>query len=87
MYPVVNTEQAQAWNGYEDFHWADNHDRWNGVSAAVNDDLLAATGIDDRTRILDIGCGTGQTTRGRPPPGTVWLSESTCPGRCSSGRG
>lgn len=34
MPDIVNTEQAQAWNGPEGAHWARNQDRWNAVSPA-----------------------------------------------------
>ena len=63
MHSIVNTEQAAAWNGYEGRHWADNQDRWDAVAGGLNDHLLAGAAIDERDRVLDIGCGTGQTTR------------------------
>lgn len=63
MTDVVNTEQAQAWNGSEGAHWARNQDRWNAVNEGFNEPLLDAAGITDHHRVLDIGCGSGQTTR------------------------
>lgn len=29
---IANTEQAQAWNGYEGAYWARNQDRWDAVN-------------------------------------------------------
>lgn len=63
MLDVVNTEQAQAWNGSEGAHWARNQDRWNAVNEGFNEPLLEAAGITGDHRVLDIGCGSGQTTR------------------------
>ncbi|MEU1331488.1 methyltransferase domain-containing protein [Streptomyces sp. NPDC005865] len=64
---VVNTEQAQAWNGPEGSHWAENQDRWNAVNEGFNEPLLDAAGLTPETagdhRVLDLGCGSGQTTR------------------------
>lgn len=42
MHPIVNTEQAAAWNGYEGRHWATHQARWDGVSGGFNDHLFAA---------------------------------------------
>ena len=63
MYSIVNTEQAEAWNGYEGQHWADHHDHWDAVSGGLNSPLLTAASISEQDRVLDIGCGNGQTTR------------------------
>lgn len=63
MPDIVNTEQAQAWNGPEGAHWARHQDRWNAVNEGFNEPLLDAAGIAGDVRTLDIGCGTGQTTR------------------------
>lgn len=63
MLDVVNTEQAQAWNGPEGAHWARHQDRWNAVNEGFNEPLLDAARITQGHRVLDIGCGSGQTTR------------------------
>lgn len=63
MSDIVNTEQAQAWNGPEGAHWARNQDRWNAVNEGFNEPLLDAAALTEGCRVLDIGCGSGQTTR------------------------
>ncbi|WP_030240321.1 class I SAM-dependent methyltransferase [Streptomyces sp. NRRL S-350] len=63
MRTPVNTAQAQAWNGDEGRHWSDRHDRWNAINEGFNPLLLAAAAIAPDDRVLDIGCGAGQTTR------------------------
>jgi SAM-dependent methyltransferase len=60
---VVNTAQAEAWNGPEGAYWAAHQDRWNAINAGYNTPLLTAAGIGETDRVLDIGCGSGQTTR------------------------
>ncbi|MEV8015511.1 class I SAM-dependent methyltransferase [Streptomyces sp. NPDC086554] len=63
MEQIANTEQAQAWNGYEGTHWARNQDRWDAVNAGFNEPLLTAAALTGGERVLDIGCGAGATTR------------------------
>ncbi|MFR9792881.1 class I SAM-dependent methyltransferase [Streptomyces sp. MB22_4] len=64
MPDIVNTEQAQAWNGPEGTHWARNQDRWNAVNEGFDEPLLDAAAVTGTThRVLDLGCGSGQTTR------------------------
>ncbi|MGV9555289.1 class I SAM-dependent methyltransferase [Streptomyces sp. NPDC003522] len=63
MPDIVNTEQAQAWNGPEGSHWARHQDRWNSVNEGFDEPLLDAAGISGSHRVLDLGCGSGQTTR------------------------
>ncbi|GAA2567515.1 MULTISPECIES: class I SAM-dependent methyltransferase [Streptomyces] len=63
MPDIVNTEQAQAWNGPEGAHWARNQDRWNAVNEGFDEPLLDAAAITGTHRTLDLGCGSGQTTR------------------------
>jgi len=60
---VVNTHQAEAWNGYEGVHWAQHQDRYDAMNSGFNEPLLAAASIGERDHVLDIGCGNGQITR------------------------
>ncbi|CNE05808.1 type 11 methyltransferase [Mycobacterium tuberculosis] len=63
MADIVNEHQAEAWNGYEGEHWAAHHARYDAVNGGFNDALLDAAAVGPRDRVLDIGCGNGQTTR------------------------
>ncbi|MEV7969829.1 class I SAM-dependent methyltransferase [Sphaerisporangium sp. NPDC088356] len=63
MHSIVNTQQAEAWNGYEGNHWADNRDRYDAVNSGFNGYLLDAASIGEHDRVLDVGCGNGQVTR------------------------
>ncbi|MGW6535506.1 class I SAM-dependent methyltransferase [Streptomyces sp. NPDC055051] len=63
MQQIANDRQAQAWNGPEGAHWADHHDRFDRLNSGFDDALFAAAAIGESDRVLDIGCGTGQTTR------------------------
>jgi SAM-dependent methyltransferase len=59
----ANTGQAQAWDGDEGAYWAENAGRFDRALAAYRERFVAAAGIGRADRVLDIGCGTGQTTR------------------------
>ncbi|HEY4018293.1 MAG TPA: methyltransferase domain-containing protein [Pseudonocardiaceae bacterium] len=63
MTTIVNTHKAQAWNGYEGEHWAEEYERYNRANDGMNQPLLDAAAITETDRVLDIGCGTGRTTR------------------------
>ncbi|MEV0906255.1 class I SAM-dependent methyltransferase [Streptomyces hokutonensis] len=63
MQTVANTHQTEAWNGYEGRHWAENRRRYDAVNGGMNKPLFEAAAITAPDRVLDIGCGTGQTTR------------------------
>ncbi|AXI80093.1 class I SAM-dependent methyltransferase [Peterkaempfera bronchialis] len=63
MHRIVNTEQSTAWNGYEGSHWAAHQSRYDAVNSGFNDCLLTAAAIGVGDRVLDIGCGNGQSTR------------------------
>ncbi|GAA3730367.1 methyltransferase domain-containing protein [Plantactinospora mayteni] len=60
---IVNTAQAAAWNGPEGANWAAQSERDDPVNGALTEALLSAAAIGPEDRVLDIGCGTGETTR------------------------
>ena len=59
----ANAGQARAWDGDEGAYWADNAERFDRAVAAYHGPFMAACRIARGERVLDIGCGTGQTTR------------------------
>jgi ubiquinone/menaquinone biosynthesis C-methylase UbiE len=63
MDTVVNVDQAKAWNGWEGENWARNSDRYDAMNGGFNDALFQAADVGERDRVLDIGCGVGETTR------------------------
>lgn len=71
---TANAHQNEAWNGYEGRQWAEEHERWSVTLASVNEPLFTAARIGAADRVLDIGCGTGETTRlaaGKAPRGSA----------------
>jgi len=61
--PIANVEQAQAWDGDEGDHWVRYQQRYDAMTRAFTEPLLSAAAIVATDRVLDIGCGNGQTTR------------------------
>jgi SAM-dependent methyltransferase len=58
-----NVEQWGAWDGDQGAFWTARADRFNEGVARYHDRFLAAAAIDASANVLDIGCGSGQTTR------------------------
>ncbi len=59
----TNTDQLRAWDGAEGAYWADHADYFDRSVASYHHRLLDAAAIGEGDRVLDVGCGTGQTTR------------------------
>ena len=60
---VVNVEMAAAWDGDEGDDWARDWRRYDRAVQAHHRVLLDACGIGRTDRVLDVGCGTGETAR------------------------
>lgn len=58
-----NTTQLAAWDGDEGAYWATHADHFDRSVAPYHQRLLEAAAIGPSERVLDIGCGTGQTAR------------------------
>ena len=58
-----NREQLHAWDGDEGAYWAAHPDHFERALTAYHPRFLDAAAIADGDRVLDVGCGTGLTTR------------------------
>ena len=67
----TNRAQAEAWDGTEGAYWAAHPDRFDTALARYQPAFHAAADIGPGDRVLDVGCGTGLTTRAaaRSAPG------------------
>ena len=62
-FDLTNDKQAIAWDGDAGAYWAANAAQLDRSLAGYTARFLAAAAIEPTDRVLDIGCGTGQTTR------------------------
>ena len=60
---VVNTDQAAAWDGHEGDVWTEHADRYDRAGRRIWQRFAAANLIGQADRIVDVGCGTGHSTR------------------------
>jgi SAM-dependent methyltransferase len=58
-----NIEQLRAWDGDEGAYWAAHDDYFDRAMVEHHERLLSTAAIAPFERVIDIGCGTGQTTR------------------------
>jgi len=59
---AVNAEQAEDWNGASGREFIEQRERHELMLGRLRARLLAAAAIRDGQRVLDVGCGCGETT-------------------------
>jgi SAM-dependent methyltransferase len=70
----TNAEQAGEWDGDDGAYWATYHREYERLLEVFDATLVEAGEVGRDDRVLDIGCGTGATTRAvatRATDGTV----------------
>ena len=60
---VANVDMAAAWDGPEGDHWTENAERYEATSERYGELLLQAVAFSGTENVLDVGCGTGRSTR------------------------
>lgn len=63
METIANVEMAAMWDGEEADEWIANADRYDATDRWINERFESATTIEPTDRVLDIGCGTGKSSR------------------------
>jgi SAM-dependent methyltransferase len=60
---IANVDQAAAWDGHEGVRWAETEEHLSRALRRHADRLIPAAAIGSADRVLDIGCGCGESTR------------------------
>ena len=74
MTAIANVEMASLWDGEEGDDWTDNADYYDATGEWIVRRWDAEVEIHKTDRVLDVGCGTGKSSRDaarRAPAGTV----------------
>jgi len=58
-----NAEQARAWDGDEGAYWARHADLFEQSTGRYDGRMLEAAGLTETSRVIDVGCGSGDTAR------------------------
>jgi SAM-dependent methyltransferase len=59
---IANADMAAAWDGDEGDDWSRDWERYDRSLAIFHRALMDAAAIGRNQRVLDVGCGNGQTT-------------------------
>ena len=60
---IVNIEQAAAWDGHEGDVWTEQADRYERATRRIWQRFVEGQFVGRADRALDVGCGTGSSTR------------------------
>ena len=63
MVAIANVEMAAIWDGEEGDEWTENADRYDATDQWIGKRFEAEVVIEPTDRVLDIGCGTGKSSR------------------------
>lgn len=80
----ANAEQASAWDGEEGAYWARHADLFEQSTGRYDGRMLEAAGLTETSRVIDVGCGSGDTARAAAaaaPDGSVLGIDLSGPGR------